>query len=444
MRAQVIGNGRLKGRIPAEFAAALQALQLQGEDARALQSMSDIQWRELLPMLDRSRMTLPLAQRGYSGLPCWVQERLRSNLADTAQHWRRVLQAAYCEAAAALDAVAVEHLVLKGFTQAPEFVARPEFRRQYDLDLYIQRWQIPTAVRALQEIGYFRLRKEEDCPGSDHVAPLARFGEWKWNGSFYDPHVPPVIEIHYCLWNDALNAIAVPEIEEFWNRRKRRRIEDLAFPSLDPIDHVGYLALHILREVFKGEPPLHLVREMATFVHWRADDSPFWGEWRRNHSARMRSMEAIAFWLASAWFSCRLPEAVKEEIDALSPLVRSWLERWGSVPFECLFRRTREGRLLQFVLADSHEARRTIVRMALLPGNISSPAEVASFGTHPTSREEPRLILRYLSYPGYLLSRTWMNGCAILRLLAHACLLYARRDRVRSGWHEAMGIVRAD
>lgn len=444
MRAQVIGNGRLKGRIPAGFAAVLRALQLEDEDTQALRSMSDDQWRELLPILDRSRLALPLARREYSDLPSWVQERLRSNLADTAQHWRLVLQTAYREAAAALDAVQVQHLVLKGFTQAPEFVARPELRRQYDLDLYIQRRQIPTAVRALQDIGYFRLMKQDDCPGSDHVAPLVRFGVWKWNGSFYDPHVPPAIEIHYCFWNDALNAVALPGTEEFWNRRKSRRIHELDFPALDPIDHVGYLALHILREVFRAEIPVHLIRELATFVHGHPYDTSFWGEWRSQHSPRMRRLEAIAFWLATAWFSCRLPAAVKEEIDSLSPLVRSWLDTWGWVPCESLFRRTRDGRLLQFVLAESFESRRKIVRMALLPASISTPTKVASFGKHPTEGVKPKLILSYLSYPGYLLSRTWMNGCSILRLLANACLLYARRVRVRSGWHEAVGIVRAD
>jgi hypothetical protein len=38
-------------------------------------------------------LALPLAQLEYRGLPGWVTERLRNNLADTAQHWPLVQQA---------------------------------------------------------------------------------------------------------------------------------------------------------------------------------------------------------------------------------------------------------------------------------------------------------------------------------------------------------------
>lgn len=430
MQAQLIGSELHTARIPAPFLAAMQALQLQRADANALLKLRDAEWRELLPMLDRARLTLPFAHRGYLGLPDWVQERLGSNVADTAQHWE-YLQSAYHGAAAALDAVGVEFLVLKGFTQAPEFVSRPELRKQSDIDLYIPREQIPDAVQALRKIGYTPCQSDEDCRYSDHVPPLARFGAWKWNGNIYDPDAPPVIEIHFCFWNRLVYSIAMPETEEFWDRRRRRRLNRLIFPALDPVDHAGYFALHILRSVFMAESPVHHVRELATFLHKHAGDSLFWGEWSMLHSRRLRSMEAIGFALAASWFSCNLPGPVKAQIDSLSPRVRAWIETCGWVPLENTFRRTRDGRLLQLLLAETPEARRRIAWRALSPGRVSGPAKVASFGKHSTTAAKPDLILSYLKYPAYLFSRVRMNGAAVLRLLARASLLYLSRGRMR-------------
>jgi hypothetical protein len=431
MQAQLIGSELQAGRLPAPFLAVMQALQMQRADTSALLKLSDSEWRELLPMLDRARLTLPLAQRGYAGLPRWVDERLDSNLADTAKHWKLV-QAAYREVAATLDAVGVEYVVLKGFTQAPEFVSRPELRRQGDIDLYVPRQQIPSAVAALQGTGYASCHPEKDYQDADHVPALVRFGAWKWNGNIYDPDVPPVIEIHFCLWNDSVYSVAVPETEKFWDRRRSGRLEEMIFPTLDLVDHVGYLALHILRSIFVGrESPVHHVRELATFLHNRADDALFWGEWSMLHSRRLRSMEAIAFSLAHAWFSCDLPAAAKAQIDSLSPRVQAWIETCGSVPLENTFRRTRDGKSLQFLLAETHEARWKIARTALSPGVISGPAKVATYGIHPTTPAEPNLILSYLKYPAYILSRIWLNGTAVLRFLARACLLYLPRVRMR-------------
>jgi hypothetical protein len=403
---------------------------MQGADATNLRSLSDEEWRELLPVMDRAHLTLPLAQQGLSLLPCWVRERLENNLTDTARRWERV-QAAYREVAAALDAYGLEYLVLKGFTQAPDFAPRPEFRFQGDIDLYVPRELIPAAVRALQEIGYAACHAEEDYPHADHVPTLARFGAWKWNANIYDHEMPPSVEVHFCLWNDSVSSIAIPEIDDFWDRRRFRKLGDLSFPALQPVDHLGYIALHILRGVFSAEAPVHHVRELATFLDRSAFDDGFWKEWAAMHSPRLRSMQAIAFSLAAAWFSCNRHEAVKAEIDSLNPPLRSWIETCGGTPLEALFRRTRDGRLLQSLLVETPGARRKIVAMALAPGRIAGPARVASAKTHPTrARSNP--IYNYLAYPAYLLTRVWMNVPAILRFLVHASLLHLPRVRPRT------------
>jgi hypothetical protein len=422
----------------------MRALQLQGAETTMLRSLRNEEWRELLPILDRAHLTLPFAQQALSGLPCWVREHLGNNLADTARHSERV-RVAYREAAATLDANGVEYLVLKGFTQAPDFAPRPELRWQGDIDFYVPREHIPAAVRSLQEIGYGSCHAEEDYRFTDHVPTLVRFGAWKWNGNVYDPEVPPAVEVHFCLWNDSVSSITIPEIEEFWGRRRFRRVGDLTFPALHPVDHVGYFALHILRCVFGAESPVHHVRELATFLDRRAFDDDFWKEWTMMHSPRLRSMQAIAFSLAVAWFSCNQHGAVKAEIDSLYPPLRSWIETCGCAPLEILFRRTRDGRLLQSLLVETPEARRRILAMALGPGRIAGPAKSARVKTHPTTTPgRSNLIYSYLAYPAYLLSRVWMNGSAILRFLAHASLLHLLRVRLRTASSEDIGDASID
>jgi hypothetical protein len=60
MRALALGNGSLRARIPAPFVAVMRALQLQGEDE---------EWLELLPMMDRAHLTLPVRSTGHFGPP---------------------------------------------------------------------------------------------------------------------------------------------------------------------------------------------------------------------------------------------------------------------------------------------------------------------------------------------------------------------------------------
>jgi hypothetical protein len=432
MRAQTIGNGSLRARIPAPFTAALRALQLHAADTSMLRSLLDDEWLELLPMMDRAHLALPLAQQALSHLPSWVQERLGNNLDDTVRHWKRV-QAAYREAAATFDAVGVEYLVLKGFTQAPDFVPQPELRWQGDIDFYVPRAHIPAAVRVLQQIQYASCHPEDYYRYADHVPTLVRFGAWKWGGNVYDPEVPPAVEIHFCLWNDSVSTIAIPEIEQFWDRRRCRKLGELTFPALHPVDHMGYFALHILRGIFSAEGPVHHVRELGVFLDRRASDNAFWSEWTAMHSPRLRRMQAIAFSLAAAWFSCNVSDAVRAEIDSLAPPLRSWIETCGGSPLEILFRRTRDGRLLHSLLVETLGERLKIIGMALAPGRIAGPVKAASFERHPTTAPaKSSLVDSHLAYPAYLLSRAWMNGSAILRFLSHALLLNLSFARLRA------------
>ncbi|HEV2136039.1 MAG TPA: nucleotidyltransferase family protein [Terracidiphilus sp.] len=432
MRTHLVGNGSVRARVPTSFAAVMQALQLRHADATQLHRLHDDDWKQLLPILDRARLTLPLAQQPHSGFPKWVHERLSSNLADTAQHWEHV-KTAYREAAAALGAKSLEYLVLKGFTQAPDFVPRPELRRQSDIDFYVPPDQISSAVVCLQEIGYAPCHTEDVYQYADHVPTLVRFGTWKWRGNWYDPDTPPAIEVHFCLWNESISSIAFPEAGDFWNRRRVRACEDLIFPALHQVDHLAYFALHILRDIFNEDSRANQVRELGTFLDRRANADAFWDDWTAIHSPRSRSMQATVFALAVAWFSCNVSETVEAEIDSLPAKVGAWIKRCGCTPLEAQFRRTRDGRLLQFLLAETPEARKWILWKALVPSRLPGPEKVASRRIHPSLRAAPKVIFSCLAYPAHMVSRFWMNGDAVFRFLANACLVHTSRAWARMG-----------
>src|SRR6202035_4630279 len=194
-----------------------------------------------------------------------------------------------------------------------------------------------------------------------------------------------------------------------------------------------------LRNIFSSEAPVHHVRELAVFLDRRASDDAFWREWSAMHSQRLRRMQTVACSLAAAWFSCSVPDAVKAEIDSLSPQVEAWIDTCGSAPLENLFRRTRDGRLLQFLLAETPEARKTILWKALTPGRVAGPAKVASFETHPSMPARRNLVSGYLTYPAYILSRVWMHGRAILRFLVHAFLVLVPRVGQQRTWFKDFG-----
>jgi hypothetical protein len=422
MRAQLIGNGLLTARVSGDVAAVIEALQLQGANQDRLHSLDDDRWQEVLRYCDAMRLTLPLALRSSEQFPFWVHERLMRNLADTARRFTLV-RTAYREAAAALAGAGISYVVLKGFTQAPDYVKAPQFRMQGDIDFYVPRENTTLAVKALEAIGYEAAGTEEDFRSSDHPPTLVRFGEWRWRGNLFDPEMPLALEVHYCLWNAAVWLIPLPEMDDFWNRRIDRKLSELSFPALSAVDHLGYFALHMLRELFGGGRVLHHALELATFVHQRADDTAFWTEWQALHSPRFRRIQLIPLALAEAAFSSRLPDAVREQIAHLPAEQKQWIELCGGNLLAAQFARTRDGSLLQFLLSDSPETRRRILWKALSFGRIATPHKIARV-SGPPGAPRPRPQPWLWRYPAYLASRSFLQSAAVLRLAANALMLW--------------------
>lgn len=421
-RTQTADNGIFAGRVSADLSAVLGSLQMQGSREDELLSLNDAGWHEVLALCDRLQLTLPLAQQSRERYPAWVRERLAGNLADVDRRFARV-KATYCEASAALAQAGVPHVVLKGFTQAPDFVKAPQLRMQGDIDFYTPGEHTRTALDALQAIGYEPAGHPEDYGVSDHPPTLTRLQGWKWRGNRYDPDMPLAIEVHTCFWNAQVSLISLPEVDDFWKRRMNRKLGDLSFCALSPVDHVCYFALHLLRDLLLGDPKIHHVLELASFLHQRADDSTFWMQWESSYSSRVKQMQAIAFAVAGAGFSSRMPVAIEEHIRRLPAKQRAWIETCGGDLLVKSFLRTRDGHLLQFLLCDSAGTRRKILWRAVSPGLIASPRKLAN---RPNFPAELRTELQWLPwrYPAYLTSRAFAHGAAVLRFIKNSLIVF--------------------
>ena len=416
--------------IPREVTALLTALHLQSPDMTHLKALSDHEWRSLLAFCDLAHLTLPLALLPSNGFPLWVVKRLDTNLADNALRFESI-KATYREAAEALANAGIEHIVIKGFTQAPEYVAKPIFRAQTDIDLFCQPENIEAARAALQALGYVPDEKT-NISLADHVPALVRLGNWRWTGNRFDPKMPLGIELHFCLWNEHVSLVRIPQVALFWDRRMTRKVDGLSFPCLNPVDHLGHLALHILRDLFLRDWVVHRVRELAVFLHSHANNEVFWQSWSETHSASLRSLEAIAFHLAREWFGCQLHPQVEREIASLHTIHRSWLQRFSGSALEVMFQDNKDSLWLHLSLLSSSREKWKVLRRTLIPHHVMPVSSLSVRTVNkrlvPSSGEH-----LWEEYIAYLLSRSAAHGRANLSAIKRGLRWYmSRRHQVES------------
>ncbi len=431
MRPRLIGNGSLAPRIPREFAALIAALQLKGGNVEALLELTEREWKSLLQFCEPANLTLLLSQVETYAFPLWVRERLGKNRADAFLRFERT-KTTYQEIAAALDCAGVEHIVLKGFTQTPEFVEDARLRMQSDIDLYFPKETISQARTVLESIGY---KSDSSCANkvADHLPVMIRRGNWQRKGNFFDPEMPLGIELHFCLWNESVSFIPLPEVDHFWDRRVIRKLEGMSFPTLNSVDHLGYLALHILRGLFLRDWVVHHVHELAMFLHRHANDDEFWEEWKRSHSSALRELQCIAFFHAMAWFCCDVHEEARKTLQQISPDIQEWLRRFTGSSLEGMFRKNLDSAWLHTALVQTPEKKRAI-KQAFLPRQIPRIGAPA-MRLKNRQQKRSRISNSYLMYIVYLTSRFAAHLSAVLATLyrGFGWWLSPQRPRKRPG-----------
>lgn len=301
------------------------ALRFRDGSPDAFVSLSESEWHELLEYADLSHLTLPLGTNCREHLPQWVQQRIDHNLCDNRQRWE-LIKATYQEVQSAFVSAGVEHVVIKGFAQCPDFSPSPDLRFQSDIDLYCPHTSLDRAVETLRHMGYEELVTSEKA---DHLPVLVRRRGWEWRGNSYDPEMPPSFELHHRFWNRARMRFGPHELPQFWSRRTVRSIDRLNYPALSAVDNLGFSALQVLRDLLNNTLLAHKVFELAYFLHHKANDDGFWREWSTTHDDELRACQAVSFFLARACFGCDLASSAADQIAVLPKAVCAWIPLYG-------------------------------------------------------------------------------------------------------------------
>jgi len=434
----VRANTQRGNSLPRFFFPVLNALRFRNADTTSLQGLDDYEWQQLLEYCDLAHLTLPLFHACQKAAPTWVVSRISQNIRDNKERAERI-KSTYIEMAQILANSGVEHLVVKGFSQYPNFIEGLEFRFQSDIDLYCPKSFVDQAHEALVTLGYRANQTLEGFP-SDHLPTMARATGWKWRGDMYDPEMPPSVDLHFSLWNEMLTQISISEIDKFWDRRVMSQQGTFCFSTLSPVDNLGFCALHILRDLFRGDWVIHHVYEVAWFLHNRAGDDAFWKDWKELHGDSLRSMETISFWLAKDWFACDVPVVVETEIARMPPRLKQWLFSFSKSPLTGMFRANKDAVWLHLCLLESKAKKLTVLRDALLPMRI--PALNAP-GQNTTKSRRVRKFWPtqpHFRYVMHVFFRAAFHGQLVLPTLYRGAKFWILKKKAGSNQHPSLGI----
>ena len=401
--------------------AVLAALNFAEPSEELLVSLCEAEWDEALRFCDRSQLTLVFGDTCRSHLPDRVRERIERNFAANSQRLARLSQE-YLEIADCLDSHGVEHIVLKGFLQAPNFVRDARLRMQYDLDLLCSRDVVRQARKLLGELGFDTVRGHERLP-IDHLPPMVRRVDWHWKGDYFDPDIPPIVELHFRLWDERTECIRAPGVDKFRLTRTQQHFNERPLPALRPVNQLGYAALHALRHLLRGDlKPAHAL-ELAYFLENQLENGDLWRQWKEWHDPSLRQLQAIAFFLAKNWFGCRFPEAVQDEVARLPRDIHGWFADYAPSPLISHFRPNKDELLLHLAMLPRLRDRLRVTRRRLLP--LGFPGHVDAMFL-PEDRITPSIRRRkWKRYAAFLGERLRFHCNSLLRIVLAA----ARRKR---------------
>jgi len=397
-------------RIPTSL---FRALRFQDPDKEALRKITDAEWERILGSWSTARIMtafrLEHRDDNSDDLPRWVGQRIDQYLADTALRFQKI-KSAYGRVARELKEADSDHVVIKGFSLFPGYTDRPDLRPQGDIDLYCPPETVHRSQEILSGLGYVPVGPSEDRL-RDHLAPMMPKVRWGPGPNLFDPEMPIGFELHYRFWNEDTMRFRVAGLDEFWKRRIDREIDGLVFPSLHPVDNLGYTALNTLRDLARGLLPVEQVYGLARFLHTQSNNEDFWRSWLELHDPTLRRLEAIPFQLARDWFGCEVPAAVQEEMDGLPVAIHAWFRETSRAGLYPRFGQEKDGTWLHVLLLKSLTDRLGVLREVLF-GVGSKPEIVASeISDGPTPNNKPNRSLayscrRFIAYPAWFVSRS--------------------------------------
>jgi hypothetical protein len=340
-------------------------LRFHNRSAHGLETIPENVWPALLKATDSSHLTLALGVRCRGSLPEAVCSRIDRNLAGNAARYDRLV-AAHSQITDTLSSRGIDYVVLKGLSQWPYYSDEPGERPQYDIDIYIPDESISAAAKAMRELGYEPVNDTPD-PGADHLPVMIRKTGWTWRGDYYDPEMPPSLELHFRFWNPRLMRFDVEDVTQLWRRRIVRQVGGLEFSTLDPADALSYSGLHLVRHLLGGDLRLRHVYEIAHFLERSADDDFFWSRWHKTGLQSCRVLEGVGFRLAAEWFHCNLHARAREAIEQLPAPVKRWFSLFALSPALGIGNPEKNELWLHFCLLNSRKDRCAIALRRLFP-----------------------------------------------------------------------------
>jgi Uncharacterised nucleotidyltransferase len=346
----------------------VRSLHFQDDRTDLLRSLPESVWPSLLHLTDEARLTLPLAIRCGANLPATVRRRVQQDLKRNAERYVRTV-AEWREIATVLQRRGIEVVLLKGLTHWPFYCDDPAHRPQYDLDFYCPEESIHAAGEAITTLGYESSEARHEPSAQHHLRAMIRRSGFRWQGDYFDPALPLLVEPHFRFWDARTEFFGVRSTEAFWERRTTRTIGDLTVPALHPIDGLSYATWHATRHLLRGNLRLYHVYEIAHFLHGTHDHDAFWREWSQANAGPECVAEPIAFRLAVEWFGCRANVVVEEQIRQLPRPVSRWFELFSFSPVTAMERLNKDEIFLHLSLVAGRRERRQIATQRIFPRN---------------------------------------------------------------------------
>ncbi len=352
---------------PPHILAALEILQFQNASVDRLAGLTDPERTRFLEWCDVRQVALLLAHVSRPQLPAWVGDEVFQKAARYELRFERLKRDLF-EIVEAFNAARLEFVMLKGLSHAPALSPDARVRAQGDIDLWLTGSSVYEARDVLTSLGYVPLVASK----SRHLAPMAKPSDWKWRGDLYDPDMPISVELHYELWSEQAEYIAVPDLTQFWERKKLRDFDGHGINVLCDEDLLGFATLHLLLHLLHGELPLQRAWEIGRFLDGHINDDAFWASWRSLHSAALRKMETCIFYLVVRWFECRSIREHEANFQKLPPRVKLWLERSSLALLTREWEPNKLELLLHLALIESRKRKARIAFRRLIPISLPS------------------------------------------------------------------------
>ena len=237
---------------------------------------------------------------------------------------------------------------------------------------------------------------------------MIRPKEWTWQGDYFDPEIPVAVEVHFRFWDGEMERVAVPGVEDFWNRRQGS--------ELDRTDDFAYRCLHALRHLFRGSLGIYSLYELAWFLQTRSNDASLWAGWFARHRPELRRLQAIVAELARRWFLCELPAALVEELAACPEDIRRWLERFAFAPLEALERPNKSELWLHLALVNSSAGGARVLLRRLVP--LRAPSLTEAVYVRPGRHSWTGRVTMAAKYVRYAAARLAHHGRTFLPAIA--------------------------